>query len=702
MTRELIVAAAQLAPVTAAEKTADVVERLLALLQQAADQRAQFVMFPDAVLRLPAAAESNKSTETTCSPQQLFEQLTADPDIAQFVAHAKRLKTGFGIGLTEPVEPGASSSQLRCYSSGIVVGSAGELLAVHRAVHPQTPFPPGLSAEDAGDTPVKGEAGPDGFLAVRALDSVIGVLLGCDDRQPESWRMLGLQGVELALVGSSHVQNEAMSAAELFAADRFRRMSIQAGALQNGMWALVGGRRSPTGDELACGAGLIVSPAGELVAETEDLGDAVVVHACNLEDAVTGKQQAAKFAGRRQPDHYALLAAVAGPVAPRGQNLQAATDASVTSTENRDDADAAEAVPGTVSTPDDATAICELLAKQYGYSESQARAYADKALKAKALHETAAHADSDVSAPLVTRPVSTPPSPGKPAVPGKKSVPPPPPRPAKPVAKPAALAGNTAEQIEQVLGEGYGYDESAVKELASKADRAMSLQQAGDAGEPETKSTPPSAPPGKTAAVSATVGKTSSVDHMDGTLNIKRAREHVVTQLTQEYGYSKDQAEAAADKAALAAKSLVGDGEPVTSTGDEPPTRVAVPPLPVTPIPVGSDGSDAGDDGEPPPTLIGEPPPTATEEPPPTIDYANEEENRSTIEDVARMEVMNEEPAGDAATQDPATPTDRVLLLQCPKCDFPMKIPESQLHLLGHKARCPQCRVKFRLPELPK
>jgi hypothetical protein len=45
------------------------------------------------------------------------------------------------------------------------------------------------------------------------------------------------------------------------------------------------------------------------------------------------------------------------------------------------------------------------------------------------------------------------------------------------------------------------------------------------------------------------------------------------------------------------------------------------------------------------------------------------------------------------------TPSVRILVIECPKCNFPLKLPESQVvHMLGRKARCPQCQVKFLLP----
>lgn len=48
----------------------------------------------------------------------------------------------------------------------------------------------------------------------------------------------------------------------------------------------------------------------------------------------------------------------------------------------------------------------------------------------------------------------------------------------------------------------------------------------------------------------------------------------------------------------------------------------------------------------------------------------------------------------------PATAADsqQVLLVHCPKCDFPMKLWGEHLKLLGRKARCPNCQVKFQLP----
>ena len=50
MTREVVVAAAQMGPVARHEPRADVVERLIALLRSAAERGAQLVVFPELAL----------------------------------------------------------------------------------------------------------------------------------------------------------------------------------------------------------------------------------------------------------------------------------------------------------------------------------------------------------------------------------------------------------------------------------------------------------------------------------------------------------------------------------------------------------------------------------------------------------------------------------------------------------------------------
>ena len=108
---------------------------------------------------------------------------------------AARLGVGFHLGYAELTDDGHR------YNTAVLVERDGTVVARYRKVHL-----PGHE-EPEGWRPFQHlerkyfEPGPEGFHAVKAFGGVLGVALCNDRRWSETYRVLGLQGVELLLVG---------------------------------------------------------------------------------------------------------------------------------------------------------------------------------------------------------------------------------------------------------------------------------------------------------------------------------------------------------------------------------------------------------------------------------------------------------------------------------------------------------------------
>ena len=123
------------------------------------------------------------------------------------------------------------------------------------------------------------EVGNLGFPVIRApMGGLPGINMGmmiCNDRRwPEAWRVLGLQSVELVLLGynTPSLNMEAGG----FEAHHLRvfhsHLSIQAGCYQNACFAVA---TAKAGTEDGCelfGHSIIVNPQGEIVAMATSLG----------------------------------------------------------------------------------------------------------------------------------------------------------------------------------------------------------------------------------------------------------------------------------------------------------------------------------------------------------------------------------------------------------------------------------------------
>jgi predicted amidohydrolase len=64
------------------------------------------------------------------------------------------------------------------------------------------------------------------------------------------------------------------------------------------------------------GGTCIVDPDGEIVAELDGEEDGVLVHACDLDATVFGKETVFDFARHRRIEHYGRITAQAGVTAP--------------------------------------------------------------------------------------------------------------------------------------------------------------------------------------------------------------------------------------------------------------------------------------------------------------------------------------------------------------------------------------------------
>ena len=127
------------------------------------------------------------------------------------------------------------------------------------------------------------EPGPDGFGVWRAFGGLVGMMICNDRRWPESYRVMGLQGVELILCGYNTPIHYAPDPSQDILQGFHNALVMQAGAYQNGTWVVgvaKGGVEEGV-DSLA--QSMIVAPSGQIVAQAFTAGDELVVARCDLD-----------------------------------------------------------------------------------------------------------------------------------------------------------------------------------------------------------------------------------------------------------------------------------------------------------------------------------------------------------------------------------------------------------------------------------
>ncbi|MGE0140659.1 MAG: N-carbamoyl-D-amino-acid hydrolase [Ilumatobacteraceae bacterium] len=311
MSRVLTVAAAQLGPIERHHTRAEVVERLLALLREAHAHGADLVVYPELAL-------------TTFFPRWFVDDITeADhwyersmPNEATqpLFDEARRLGVGFCLGYAL-LEQGADGAVHR-WNVQTLVERDGSIVATFKKVHipghehhePDRPF---QHAERYYFEP-----SPDGFGVWRAFDGLIGMMICNDRRWPETYRTMGLQGVELILCGYNTPIHYVPDPSQDILQGFHNALVMQSGAYQNGTWVVgvaKGGVEEGV-DSLA--QSMIVAPSGQIVAQALTAGDEVIVARCDLDWCGRYKNTLFDFDRYRRPELYGRITGQRGTVLP--------------------------------------------------------------------------------------------------------------------------------------------------------------------------------------------------------------------------------------------------------------------------------------------------------------------------------------------------------------------------------------------------
>ena len=303
MSRVLAVAAAQMGPVARDETRETVVERLLAMLRKAAGHGAELVVFPELALTtffprwwLDRRAEAD----------HWFETEMPGPVTRPLFDEAARLGVGFSLGFAELTADGHH------YNSQILVERDGRTVAIYRKVHipghdTNEPWRPFQHLER-----YYFDEGPDGFGVWPAFGGRVGMMICNDRRWPETYRVMGLQGVELICCGYNTPIHYAPDPSQDALAGFHNHLVMQAGAYQNGTWVVgvaKGGIEEGV-DSLA--QSCIVAPSGQIVAQALTTADEVVVAGCDLDWCARYQKTLFDFERYRRPEVYGRITAQRG------------------------------------------------------------------------------------------------------------------------------------------------------------------------------------------------------------------------------------------------------------------------------------------------------------------------------------------------------------------------------------------------------
>ena len=309
MSRIVTVGAAQMGAIQRAHSRREVVARIIELMREAASHRCDLVVFPELTLTTFFPRWWMESQEEIDS---FYEREMPSNETAPLFNEAARLGIGFSLGYAELTPEG------KRFNTAILVNKSAQIVGKYRKIHL-----PG----HAGHEPWRAfqhlekryfEVGDLSWGVWNALGGHMGMMICNDRRWPESYRVMGLQSVEMILLGYNTPRHNPPAPDHDRLSEFHNQLVMQAGAYQNGTW-VVGVAKC--GVEEGCemiGGSSIIAPTGEVIGQALTQEDELVVARCDLDLTKSYKATIFNFDMHRQPDQYRRIVEQRGAVSPQG------------------------------------------------------------------------------------------------------------------------------------------------------------------------------------------------------------------------------------------------------------------------------------------------------------------------------------------------------------------------------------------------
>jgi len=289
MARYVKVAAGQLGAINEGTSREEMVDRMLALLEQAIREQVQILAYPELALtpyfpkRIRDDYDQFFETEV---PPKCLEPLLRRAGQAGVVCH---------IGFAEKAGG-------RYFNTAILTDETGALGGTFRKIHL-----PGVTKPDGHAQvyePHFFESGDTGYRVFPTRQAKVGIAICQDRRFPESYRSLGILGAEIVLIG----YNTPLSPLAL----DLNELVMRAGAYQNNLF-VVGVAKAGLEDGVEFIAGsCVINPMGQVLAKAGGNGDELVPARIDLDQMIPARKRW-NFLGRRHPEHYRLLTQAVPP-----------------------------------------------------------------------------------------------------------------------------------------------------------------------------------------------------------------------------------------------------------------------------------------------------------------------------------------------------------------------------------------------------
>ncbi|MFC3395340.1 N-carbamoyl-D-amino-acid hydrolase [Brenneria rubrifaciens] len=306
--REIVIGGAQLGAIQKSDSRESVVRRMLALLDQARRQACELVVFPELALTtfFPRwYMEDQREVDTW------FEREMPNDVTRPLFDFSRRYEIAITFGYAELTPDG------RHYNTSILTNRQGNIIGKYRKVHLPGHVEFDIDRDFQHLEKRYFEPGDLGFPTWETQDAVVGMCICNDRRWPETYRVMGLQGVELITLGYNTPSVNAQNSGEGEAQRLFHsELCMQAGAYQNATWVVGVAKAGIEDGYPLMGGSVIVDPNGFVVARAKGQGDELIVHRCDMDLCHFGKSTIFDFARHRRIEHYGIITRQTGVKRP--------------------------------------------------------------------------------------------------------------------------------------------------------------------------------------------------------------------------------------------------------------------------------------------------------------------------------------------------------------------------------------------------
>jgi predicted amidohydrolase len=297
-------------PIARTETRTSCVKRLLAMMREAKGRGAELVVFPELAL---TSFFPRWVIDGEAELDGWYETAMPGAETALLFEEARKLGIGFYLGYAELT---IEDNRKRRFNTSIVVDRDGNIVGKYRKVHLPGHAEPQPNRRHQHLEKRYFEPGNLGFPVWRAFGGVVGMCICNDRRWPETYRVMGLQGVEMVLLGYNTPMDHTGHADIDGLTSFHNHLSMQAGAYQNSTWVVGTAKCGNEEGSNMIGQSVIVAPSGEIVAMATSIEDEVITARADLDMGRRYGTTIFDLARHREPTHYRLIVERKGAIPP--------------------------------------------------------------------------------------------------------------------------------------------------------------------------------------------------------------------------------------------------------------------------------------------------------------------------------------------------------------------------------------------------